>query len=81
MNWGEIFFWPFSAGWTAFKLVAGLIVLVFFIWMIIDCLQRKFKVEAEKWIWLVIMIVTVWVGALLYYVVIRVFNPKGVSKK
>jgi len=81
MTWGDLVFWPFRATWSLAYLVLGLIVLIFLIWMIVDCLQRKFKIKAEKWIWFVIMIVFTWIGAVLYYIFVRALNPKGVAKK
>jgi len=76
----DILFWPIRTGFEAINIIAGLIVLVFVILMLIDCFNRKFKVEAEKWIWFVLIIITTWVGALIYYVVIRAMNPKGIAK-
>ena len=81
MIWGDIFFWPFTMGAGIIIFVVKLLVLAFVIWMIVDCVQRKFKNEAEKWIWIVLMVFTTYVGAIVYYIAIRAMNPKGVSKK
>ena len=81
MMLGDVFFWPFSAGLMLIQLVIGLIVLAFLIWMIIDCVQRKFINKGEKIIWIVLMVITTWVGAICYYICIRALNPKGLSKK
>ncbi len=81
MVWGDIFFWPFAAGVMALQLIIGLIVLAFVVWMIIDCAQRKFKNNGEKIIWIVLLILTTWVGAIAYYIAIRALNPRGLSKK
>ena len=76
-----MFFWPFFGAFMIVKIVVALILLAFIIWMAVDCIQRKFKVEAEKWIWIVLMIITGWIGAVLYYIFVRSLNPKGVAKK
>lgn len=58
----------------------GLIAFVFWIWMIVDCLGREpydfrllftQKREHDKWIWLAIVILTHWIGALIYFILIR----------
>lgn len=81
MIWGDVFFWPFAMSVGIIVFVIKLLVLAFVIWMIVDCAQRKFKNEVEKWIWIVLMVFTTWVGAIVYYIAVRAMNPKGVSKK
>lgn len=58
----------------------GLLVFVFWIWMLVDCLARpafNFRLlftenhEHEKWIWIGIIALANWVGALVYAVLIR----------
>ena len=66
MAWGDIFFWPFVAGFFVLKVLVGLIVLTFLIWMILDCIKRKFRNDGEKIIWIVLIIFTTWVGAIAY---------------
>jgi len=81
MVWGDIFFWPFTAGFLFLEALVGILVLIFLILMIIDCIRRKFKNEGEKIIWIVIMVLTTWVGAIVYYIAVRTLNPRGISKK
>jgi hypothetical protein len=88
MAWGDMFFWPFATAFVLLKFVIAVVVLVFVIWMIIDCAQRKFKVDAEKWVWLVLLVFLTLVGvgsglivAIVYYIFIRALNPRGLSKK
>ena len=81
MMWGSILFWPFAAGMFVVGLILGLALLAFIIWMIIDCIQRKFKNDAEKIIWIVLIVLTTWIGSLVYYFVIKISNPKGISKQ
>ncbi|KPL01908.1 MAG: hypothetical protein AMK75_03540 [Planctomycetes bacterium SM23_65] len=54
--------------------------LVFWIWMLVDCIARlpcdfrllfTSKHEYDKWIWIAVIVVTNWVGALAYLVLIR----------
>ena len=58
----------------------GAIAVGLWIWMILDCLARPvrdFRLiftrnhEHEKWIWVAIVVLTFWPGALAYFIVIR----------
>jgi cytochrome c biogenesis factor len=53
-------------------LVMALIVVsvVFWIWMIIDCAQRKMK-DNDKVVWILILIFLGSIGALVYYFVVK----------
>ncbi len=62
------------------KIVLAVIVTIFWIWMIVDCIKRNFKNQAEKIIWGIIIILLTWIGALVYYFVIRISNPQGISR-
>ncbi len=79
--WDNLFFWPFMAGFMLIGFIIGILVLIFVIWMIIDCARRNFKNDVEKILWIVLMIFTTWLGALVYYIVIRALNKKGLAKK
>lgn len=81
MTWGDIIVWPLGSTLGVFNFLVGLVVLAFIIWMIIDCVSRKFKVEAEKWIWVVVIFLTKGIGALVYFFAIRIYNKQGVAKK
>ncbi len=68
------FFFGFPSGALA------LLLFVFWLWMIRDCLSRPvydFRLlftqnrQYEKWIWIGIVFLTGWVGALAYFFVIR----------
>ena len=78
---GSIFFWPFMLGAGILVFLIEVLVLAFLIWMIVDCAQRRFRNKAEKWIWIVLMVLTNWVGAIIYYIAVRALNPRGVSKE
>ena len=50
------------------------IVFAFWIWMIIDCVNRRFKNETDKIVWILIIVLLHWIGALLYYIVVRIYG-------
>ncbi|MBI2632565.1 PLDc N-terminal domain-containing protein [Candidatus Pacearchaeota archaeon] len=74
-------FWPFAAAGIIIAIIIGVLLLAFWIWMIIDCAKRNFKNDMEKIIWILVIVLLGWIGALIYYIVIRAINPKGISKK
>lgn len=78
MGW---WLWPFGFAFAGVMAVVMLVVFLFWIWMIVDCAQRNFKNQGEKIAWLVITIIGGWLGALIYYLVVRVSNPRGLSAK
>lgn len=74
----------------AFLIVMALVIfiflvvalfLAFWIWMIVDCVKRHFKNESEKIIWILVVVLLQLLGALIYFFVVRIFNPKGISSK
>lgn len=72
--------WPFNLFGNLVELLLGLAALIFWIFMIVDCAQRKFKKKEEKIVWIVVLILSNWVGAIVYYFVVREYNPKGIWK-
>ena len=77
----NILFWPIIAAFIAAGIVIAILILAFWIWIIIDCAKRKFKNDLEKIIWILVIVFTNWVGALVYLIVIKIYNPKGLAKK
>lgn len=73
--------WPFGAAFFGAWLVIGILLLAFWIWMIVDVAKRHFRNPLEKIIWLLIIIFTHWIGSLVYFIVIRKYNSKGLAKK
>ena len=57
-------------------LIAGLAIfaLVFWILMIVDVAQRKFKNKNDSIMWILIIIFTGIIGALIYYFVVKKYN-------
>jgi hypothetical protein len=48
----------------------GILVFVFWIIMLIDCLKKKFKSDGEKVAWILVLIFASWIGAIIYYFMI-----------
>jgi len=45
-----------------------LLASIFWMWMLIDCLKRDFK---DKTVWIILMILTHFLGASLYYFIVK----------
>lgn len=71
---GGLFLWSFTALWF---LIFGLIFLVsflgiaFWIWMLVDCAKRKFEKENDKTVWLLVVALAGWIGAIIYYIMVK----------
>jgi hypothetical protein len=48
-----------------------ILALIFWIFMIVDCAKRKFKEENEKVVWILVIILASWIGALIYYFIVK----------
>tara|TARA_Y100000034_G_C6770409_1_gene343666 strand:- start:572 stop:826 length:255 start_codon:yes stop_codon:yes gene_type:complete len=81
MGFESFIFWPFAALFAGAAIVLGIIFVIFWIWMIVDCAKRKFRNDLEKIVWILALVFLHWVGMVAYYIVIRVYNPKGLAKK
>ena len=64
-----------------FCLVLAISFSAFWIWMIIDCAKRNFKNDNEKIVWILIIVLAQFIGALIYFFVIKLPNNKHISKK
>lgn len=69
------------AGFGLLVLVAFLVVLIFWVWMLIDCLKRDFKKDIEKLIWVVVIIFLHFLGAFIYYFVVKIPSTGSMGKK
>ena len=49
----------------------GIFLFVFWILMIVDCVQRKFKNDNDKLVWILVLIFLHVLGALIYYFVVK----------
>ena len=57
---------------TLVFVMIGVMIFLLILWiaMIIDCAKRKFKQDSEKIVWILVVILASWVGALIYYFVV-----------
>lgn len=76
-----LLWFPFMAVGFGAMMIVGILIALFWVWMIVDCAQRKFKNKVEKIVWLVVVVLLGWVGALAYYLAIRLSNPRGLNVK
>jgi hypothetical protein len=49
----------------------AMLLLAFWIWMIVDCATKEPSEGNDKIIWILVIILTSWIGALIYYLVRR----------
>lgn len=62
---------------TSFMLIMGLFVLavllsmVFWVWMLIDCVQRDFKKDSDKIVWVLLMLFLGVIPSIIYYFVVK----------
>lgn len=59
---------------SLFFLVIPLIVfglIAFWVWMIVDCVTKESPQGNDRIVWLIIILLTGWIGALIYYFVRR----------
>lgn len=78
---GFWWFFPVFAGIGALAFVIAILLLAFWIWMIVDCAKRKFKNDVEKIVWIVVIVLGGWIGALVYLIVIRMMNARGLANR
>jgi uncharacterized membrane protein YphA (DoxX/SURF4 family) len=64
----------FGAVFLAFWVIIAILAVVFWLWMLIDCLMRdKFQ---DKLVWILVLVFLHIIGAIIYY-----FLVKGKDKK
>jgi len=80
MGMMELLFWPFVAAFAGAIAIVAIAVLIFWIWMLVDCARRKFRNDVEKIVWIVVLIFATWLGAFVYFVVVKSLNPKGLAR-
>lgn len=52
-------------------MVFGLCAFAFWVWMLVDCLKNESSEGNDKIIWILVIILTNWIGALIYFFVRR----------
>ena len=63
-----------AIGFMFFMLIIVILLvlgLIFWIAMIIDCAKRNFKKDAEKIVWILVLIFLGILGAVIYYFVVK----------
>ena len=54
-----------------FILPVALLAIAFWIWMLVDCATKEPSAGNDKIIWILVIIFTHWLGALIYFLVRR----------
>lgn len=66
----EMFLW--------FGFISGVIfVTSFWIWMLVDCAMKETSAGNDKLVWVLVILFTHWIGAVIYFFVRR---PKRVTE-
>ena len=64
-------FFIFIIAMQFLAVIIGLLTTIFWIFMIIDVVQRRFPAENDKLMWLLLIIFTHTIGAVVYYFMIK----------
>jgi hypothetical protein len=50
-----------------------LALLAFWVWMLVDCIQRNYPPNEQnsKIVWILVIVLAGWVGALIYFFVVK----------
>jgi len=72
MWYGFLFFVPL--------ILIAVLLFVFWIMMLVDSVKRKYSRDSDKIVWVLVIILTGLIGALIYYFVIF-YGDKGKSMK
>jgi uncharacterized BrkB/YihY/UPF0761 family membrane protein len=66
----------FFLGLGLVGMIISVLIIVFWLYMLIDCLRRDFKKDVDKLIWFLLLITTFFLGAVLYYFMIKTAKTK-----
>ncbi len=66
----------FFGGWEILLLLLfmfplAIAALVFWIWMLVDCATKEPSQGNDKIVWILVIVFTHWIGALIYFLVRR----------
>jgi len=64
-------------GFGLIAVTIGVLLFLFWLWMLVDCLKRNFKGDYEKIVWVLVMIFLHVLGAVIYYFVVKVGEKKA----
>ena len=62
-------------------IAAVIFLFVFWIKMLIDSIKRNFKNENEKIVWVLVIVLLGFLGATIYYFVVKANDKKEIKKK
>ncbi len=68
---GEIALMFFMGVIVLAAIALAVLLVVFWIWMIIDCAQRNFKKDNDKIVWILVIVLAGVIGAAIYYFVVK----------
>ncbi len=72
MLWNSLLGLGLGFGFFMFSIMAlAIFAIVFWIWMLVDCLGRKFKGDNEKLLWALVIIFGGIIGAIIYYFMVK----------
>lgn len=54
-----------------FGIIVFLLFAIFWVWMLVDAITRDFKKDLEKVVWVLLIIFTHVIGAVIYYLVVK----------
>jgi len=54
-----------------FFIIIGFVCFAFWIWMLIDCISNEPSAGNDKIIWVLVILILQWIGAVLYFFVRR----------
>ena len=54
-----------------FGIVIFVLASIFWVWMIVDCATKEPDQGNEKIVWILVIVFTHWIGALLYFLIRR----------
>lgn len=57
-------------------MIIALLATIFWIYMLVDCLKRKFKKDTDKVLWALVIFFLHFVGAVVYYFAVKRENHK-----
>lgn len=76
-----LMFIPFFFAMGIFGFLIAILGTILWLWVLIDCVKRTFKSDAEKIVWVLVLILLGLLGAVIYYFVVKVKDSKKKIKK
>jgi prolipoprotein diacylglyceryltransferase len=70
------FFVFFIIIWAIF-FILGILGTILWIFMLVDAIKRKYKTENDRLVWILILVLTNVMGAIIYYFVVKKKDKKA----